>query len=148
MRSNLDELLKDVPAKSEYVAIYTNKVRVGIFDSMNEIEDNLLELRIFSLQREVRIFRDNVAAAFECRTLDDSFSPKFRDDYQYLDKAKSDDVDGGILYTMTGSGSFTLPYTDVKHKVKIRKYLKANESTGLYMVSDWRIVGFLREGEE
>ena len=148
MRMNIDDLLTNAPSPAEYLAVYTNNVEVGFFTGNVEKADNLLELRVFTRDREVRFFRDSVAAKFEERPLDDNRYSIYRDEEQYLDIAEHKQMEnGGIQYITTGGGSFTLPYSKPMRKVKLRRYLKANEATGLYEFVDWRILEFIGEGE-
>lgn len=106
-----------------------------------EVSDlaHLLEVRVFSAEKELKIMRPSMDCDFSYRLIDDAAVPSelYIDEDQYLDIAKSSGTD----YTATGGGTYTLPVADAK-KVRIRNYLCYN-SEGIAQITDFRIVAFL-----
>ncbi len=137
-------------------AVHTNRFYCG-----NEIDidvKRLIELRIFSEQAELRISRMNIGADFYWRYIDDdAFNTALKNvRNEFLSKLENRiydekhflDIDskksGGFNYTTTGGGSYSLPIEDAE-KIKIRNYLDYDQN-GIAVISDFRIIGFLRKG--
>ena len=120
--------------------------------------NHLLELRIFTENDELKLYRSNIGTDFSWRYIDDNdfentlsgetneflkvFKNRVFDEEHYLDidTTKSQ----GTHYTTTGGGEYTLPLENAE-KVKIRNYLEYDKN-GIVFVSDFRIVGFTEKG--
>ena len=109
--------------------------------------DLLLEMRVFNQKEEYRIIRPNIGTGFRERTkTDDSLVENidYFDQDQYMDIKEVQD--GNTAISING-GSYKLPRSGVNNKagmmIKIRNYIKYNESDGQARVDDWRIVGFV-----
>ena len=110
------------------------------------IEDisHLLEVRIFTEEKELRIMRPTIADTFTYRLIDDTAG-----DYDHIDEDQYLDIDtdnsSGTSYTATGGGAYTLPVENAE-KVRIRNYISYDEQ-GIAQITDFRIVKYLRKGE-
>jgi len=111
-----------------------------------EIEDisHLLEVRVFTEKKELRIMRPTIADAFTYRLIDDTAG-----DYDHIDENQFLDIDteksSGTSYTATGGGAYSLPIENAE-KVQIRSYISYDEQ-GIAQITDFRIVKYLRKGE-
>lgn len=118
--------------------IYTNRF---LCIRQQEITDlaHLLEVRVFSTEKELKIMRPSMDCDFSYRLIDDTEVPDemYMDEVQYLDIANS----SGTQYTAKGGGTYTLPAEDLK-MVRIRNYISYN-SEGIAQMTDFRIVEFL-----
>ena len=111
-----------------------------------EIEDisHLLEVRVFTEKKELRIMRPTIADAFTYRLIDDTAG-----DYDNIDENQFLDIDteksSGMSYVATGGGAYSLPIENAE-KVQIRNYISYDEQ-GIAQITDFRIVKYLRKGE-
>lgn len=113
-----------------------------------------LEIRIFNHTQEVKWFRCSIEKPFMMRAIHDT---KEMDRFSYWDERQYLDIDTdplrsqpeqGIART-TGGGEYSLPISDYKGaQILIRNYLEYEEDTMQPHIADWRIVGFVQEGEE
>jgi len=165
----LDYLLDD---EKRYVAYYTDKFDAGYINKDN-IEiiriNNLLELRIFSLDSELKIFRLSIGEEFSYRVIDDNYLEKqcknekelflqdakhfYVDHYQLLDInekiSKSKENRNYILWTTVG-GRYKLPINENDKYIKTRCYLIYSDktsNTGMANIIDYRYVSFEQKGE-
>lgn len=112
-----------------------------------EIADtsHLLEVRVFTEEKELRIMRPTIADTFTYRLIDDTAG-----DYDHIDEDQYLDIDddkksSGMSYIATGGGAYTLPIENAE-KVRIRNYISYDEQ-GIAQITDFRIVKYLRKGE-
>lgn len=138
-------------------AVYTNHFYCGT--ELNIDAKHLLELRIFSDDEEFKISRLNIGSDFTWRYINDSeyqkklenesddflsvFDNQIYDEEHYLDVDSTNSK--GCCYITTGGGPYTLPVGNAE-KVHIRNYLDYDEH-GIVMISDFRIVGFIKKGD-
>lgn len=141
--STWDELIeteeyKNIQDPSYLYAYYTDKLS---FQTVSEISfENLLELRIFNKEGEIRLFRTNIFEnSFYVRYADET--NKTEDDYfvqkQYLDIDSTKNESGKVR--TTGGGEYPLPI-DLNGKkdayITIYNYVKYYEKTGQAYVYD------------
>lgn len=134
-----------------YSAEQTDRYDVGYWnaDALPGIrEENLLSLRVFNEDKEVRLSRPDIGQPFALRTREDLEDADGR--RSYLDEWQLLDVDDkrskGETFMTTGGGVYTFPLTQLRRPaVKVRYYMQSktgeNES-GLTYVADWRCVTF------
>ncbi len=117
-------------------------------------EPKILEVRVFDLQQEVKLFRTGIGTErtflVRHRIDDDSNLMDFMDEVQFLDidtkKSKALFESTGKVYT-TGGGMYHLPLKSMENaKIRIRHYIDKYEATGQARICDWRLVDF--EGEK
>lgn len=148
---NLRELRNQVQGMSGnvfYSAEQTDRYDVGYWnaDALGRIkEENLLSLRVFNKDKEVRLSRSDIGQTFELRVIDDrSDCHDHYDEWQLLDK--DDKRSMGTHFMATGGGSYEFPLTGLKHpSVLIRYYLESKTGdgeSGMTCVCDWRCVTF------
>ena len=139
-----------------FYALYTNKL---VCSKELKETDNLLELRIFDENYEVKYRREFVGEEFKFRIIDDDefkqklvnetdeFTSKFEnrifDEKHYLDIDTTKSY--GNNYVTTGGGEYTLPIENAE-KILIRNYLDYDEN-GIAYISDFRIMKILAKGE-
>ena len=110
------------------------------------IEDisHLLEVRIFTEEKELRIMRPTIADTFTYRLIDDTAGIYDHiDEDQYLDI--NTDKSSGMSYVATGGGAYILPIEKAE-KIRIRNYISYDKQ-GIAQITDFRIVKYLRKGE-
>lgn len=107
--------------------------------------EKLLELRLFDLDKEYKLFRGSVNKDISWRLLRDEKDVDSYDDEQYLDvdEKRTKDCD---RVCATGGGYYSLPLSDYSNaKLRLRNYVRYDESTGQGYISDWRILEFVNE---
>ncbi len=149
----LQDCVQDMDCNVFYSAEQTDRYDVGYWntnalDGINE--ENLLSIRVFNKDKEVRLSRSDIGQTFTLRVVDDrSDSRDHYDEWQILDK--DDRRSNGTHFMATGGGSYEFPLTELKHPaVKIRYYLESKTGdgeSGLTYVCDWRCVTFGEMGE-
>lgn len=170
--SNIGELLavtKNMTEQAFYSAELTDQYKVGGWtaDEMQWMEDhqqNLLSIRVFNDQSEVRLSRSDIGTPdYVLRTIDDGENgdrlplnackqPMYIDDWQLLDVDttwfNARNFKEGT-YRTTGGGEYAFPLPQPRENqhpaVLIRHYLasKMEEGeSGQTYVSDWRCVRF------
>ena len=152
---NASALIQDYLKQNRFIyAVYTNHFFCGTEWNSADLHQ-LLELRIFDQNCEIRLRRLSVSEPFRWRYIDDtafcealaqeqdSFLNQFHnrtfDESHYLDVKYSD----GKNYTAAGGGKYTLPIEGAR-KILLRNYLDYDE-TGIVQVSDFRLRGFGKE---
>lgn len=141
---------------SAYMAVLTDQVLCGIWqgdlqfecqEGQANLEDKLLELRVFSEQEEFRVWRQYRGEEFRTRYINDSENRMpFMDEVHMLDQNSTLTKDQGNGYTRfvtTGGGVYYLPGGNSTCRVKVRTYFSESEETnGIQIPKDWRIVAF------
>ena len=119
----LQDCVQDMDCNVFYSAEQTDRYDVGYWnanalDGINE--ENLLSIRVFNKDKEVRLSRSDIGQTFTLRVVDDrSDSRDHYDEWQILDK--DDRRSSGTHFMATGGGSYEFPLTELKHPaVKIR----------------------------
>lgn len=110
--------------------------------------DHLLELRLFNEQAEFHALRGAMGKPFSWRLIDDAKGDfECIDEKQLLDidEDRSGKCDPGVYYSI-GGGRYSLPVADAK-RVLVRNYIDFDDE-GMARVVDFRIVEFLKGGEE
>ena len=117
----------------------------------------MLELRVFDANREIKIFRSDISvdSKISMRVIDDNNS-EYDDHYdenQFLDIDTTNISDSEGMWNVhaTGGGKYYLPKSvgNIKEIVlKVRHYISRYPSSGKAYVSDWRCVGFEKEGDK
>ncbi len=111
-----------------------------------KIEDtsHLLDVRVFTPEKELRIMRPSIADEFTYRLIDDTAGT-----YDYIDEDQYLDIDAkkssGTAYVATGGGTYTLPVEHAE-KIRIRNYI-SYDNQGIAQITDFRIVQYLTKGE-
>lgn len=143
----LDELKNKLNAYSnvQYIAMFTDRFEAD--NGIPNVDDTLLELRLFNETFELHVFRSDIGSDFFYRVSDDTGLDDidFIVNYQKLDI--NDDIrkNNNILMTTVG-GKYNLPVNDEKY-VKVIDYIEF-DSDGMAMVTDYRIAGFVKKQEE
>lgn len=112
-------------------------------------EDQVLEIRIFNLERELKLIRTDIFSEYHFRDsleLDerglDSYIEK---QYLDIDTTKCKDSQGRV--TSTGGGKYYLPLKMIDDAyLELKIYLSKYESSGQVRVYDWRMMD-LKEGK-
>ena len=127
------------------ILMYTDRF---VCCEQKEIEDipHLLEARVFNSDSEIKIMRPTISDEFYYRMTDDKklADDDYIDEVHYLDR--NDKLSSGNSYVTTGGGKYELPITDAE-KVRIRNYISFDEQN-IAQITDFRVVGFLKKGEE
>lgn len=125
------------------IAMYTEKFECSVQKSISDVE-HLLEIRIFTDEKELKIMRPTIEDDFSYRIIDDTLEK-----YEYIDEKHYLDIDTkkstGTDYTATGGGKYTLPVENAE-KVLIRNYISYDEQ-GLAQITDFRVVKYLKRGD-
>ena len=110
--------------------------------------EHLLEARVFNDKSEIKIMRGTIADNFYFRLIDDSKpdSEQYIDEVHYLDIDLDNKNTSGNNYVTTGGGYYSLPVADAE-RIKIRNYISFDEQN-IAQISDFRVVKFLRKGEQ
>lgn len=112
--------------------------------------DRLLELRVFNEMGELLVCRDYLGEPFWTRVIEDGEDNPyaFFEETHYLDLDGEPEIKNSRAYCRTmGGGSYVLPFSEKKDRVKVRTYLAEAENGTEYAV-DWRIVAFLSVNDE
>ena len=139
------------------IAALTDKYIVDSWPMIREIdweseEVKVLEIRIFNVDKELKLSRSDIGRDFTQRKLPNSdlTDEESYDEIQYLDidEDKSKKCPDGMVYT-TGGGKYSLPLTNVKNaKIRIRYYWGKYEKTGQAKIEDWRLVELVEESRD
>ena len=168
MNEVLDELFKKAESldKGYIIALFTDEIYINDWNTDNrktvktkiqKRKDSLLELRVFDANREIKIFRSDISvdSKISMRVIDDNNS-EYDDHYdenQFLDIDTTNISDSEGMWNVhaTGGGKYYLPKSvgNIKEIVlKVRHYISRYPSSGKAYVSDWRCVGFEKEGDK
>ncbi len=163
-------------SESLYVAFHTDHFASGRAKTLeNEWKETLLELRVFSSDAELHLFRSCISRDFQLRIADDRILKEnlaklecedfFLKDInhhrmvtrQVLDlnpedptfRAGAIDGNGSRLLCTLGGGHYALPMEENDRVAVVIHYLRYDESTGICKVADERLAGFepLKGGE-
>ena len=139
------------------IAALTDKYIVDSWPMIREIdweseEVKVLEIRIFNVDKELKLSRSDIGRDFTQRKLPNSdlTDEESYDEIQHLDidEDKSKKCPDGMVYT-TGGGKYSLPLTNVKNaKIRIRYYWGKYEKTGQAKIEDWRLVELVEESRD
>lgn len=137
------------------VATFTDEYLVGVWkdkiDYIKDKQDNLLELRVFNEDKEIKYCRGNIGTdrGFHERIRDDAnnINIDYYDELQYLDidERRSEILfkDAHIVYPTTSVKPYYMPLDNMKNAgVIIRHYISKDEESGQAYISDWRVVKF------
>lgn len=155
-----DEFLKEANAVSGgYIcAMSTDKFLLDVWpsaiDKLEAMKDNLLEVRVFNCESEIKLFRCDLVNEFILRIVDsdiensDDLYSEFIDERQYFDidtaRSKVSFETDKSVYT-TGGGMYNLPYDTMEDvMLQVRYYLKKTPS-GKAQCFDWRLVDIVKE---
>ena len=114
-----------------------------------ELDEKLLDMRIFDEKQEYRLFRADAGSGFHARTLREEGADCF-EELHYLDidaKRSAESFAQNRIVRATGGGLYRLPlksYNDLC--VIVKNHVAYDEETGAAYISDWRLAGF-REGK-
>lgn len=114
-------------------------------DFLSGREGNLLEMRVFGENGELKLSRFDIGRDFSCRGVFDEGEDKdIRDHYdevQYLDIDDSIGKTADGKVTATGGGIYSLPLSNPQDaKIRIRYYLGSDDENGQARIEDWRVV--------
>lgn len=152
----LSHITKHAQNEDNFIACSTDSFRTG-HGKKQEMEQinvaNLLELRLFSANREVCYRRSSVGNVFQWRLADETELDKsnYQARYQTLDinqkrteedGNKTDSYGNKILYT-TGGGRYLLPLDGNEDSTKIIVYILYDEN-GMAKAVDYRVCGFVK----
>ena len=115
---------------------------------LNEKADTLLELRVFSKEKELLFTRSMIGSKFQWRLTNDENLEEtdYLDTTQYIDINpifSTEEADRIRLCTTVG-GTYSLPIKADQNAVKIRAYITYNNN-GMASVTDHRVCGFTRK---
>ena len=135
----INELVSCNIKNGNMVLMYTHKFECAPQGDITDIS-HLLEARIFTKEKELKIMRPTIADEFRYRIIDDS---KMKSDYieerQYLDIDETKTK--GFHYTATGGGKYKLTVENAE-KIVIRNYISYDEQ-GIAQITDFRLVEYL-----
>lgn len=168
----MNEKLVDFFKKAEsadngnVIALFTDEIYIDDWNSGNrdtvktkiqDRKDSLLELRVFDENREVKLFRADISTGSEIglRVIenDNSGYEDYYDENQFLDIDTTNISDSDVMWNIysTGGGHYYLPKSvgDIGElTLKVRHYISKYPHSGKAYVSDWRCVGFEKEGDQ
>lgn len=134
-----------------YLAGCTNEYCSGqdnLNDFINDKASALLELRVFSRDRELLLSRSIIGHDFNWRITDDGALEQsdYIDYEHYIDinTDKSVESDHGMYILSTVGGRYKLPVTKSENAVLIRAYI-SYDNNGMAKVTDHRVCGFSRK---
>lgn len=141
----LDELKNKLNAYSnvQYIAMFTDRFEAD--NGIPNVDDTLLELRLFNETFELHVFRSNIDSDFFYRVSDDTGldDMDFIVNYQKLDVNRKEKKGHNLMTTV--GGRYTLPINNESY-AKVIDYIEYDED-GMVMVTDYRIVRFMAEEE-
>lgn len=127
------------------IAMYTEKFECSVQQSISDFE-HLLEIRIFTDEKELKIMRPTMEDYFSYRLIDDTLGKyEYIDEKHYLDIDTNPEKSTGTEYTATGGGKYTLPIENAE-RVLVRNYISYDEQ-GLAQITDFRVVKYLKRGD-
>lgn len=138
-QDKINELINSNIENSNMVLMYTYKFECSLQSKITDTE-HLLEARIFTKKKELKIIRPTIADEFSYRIIDDdSGQYNFIEEKHYLDidKTRSE----GVNYITTGGGKYSLSIENAE-KVLVRNYISYDEQ-GIAQITDFRIVEYL-----
>lgn len=142
----LDELKNKLNAYSnvQYIAMFTDRFEAD--NGIPNVDDTLLELRLFNDTFELHVFRSDIGSDFFYRVSDDTGldDMDFIVNYQKLDINSKQEKDHNLMTTV--GGKYTLPINDENY-AKVIDYIEY-DNDGMAMVADYRIAGFVKKQEE
>ena len=140
-----------------YIDDWNEKKRETVKTKIKERKNSLLELRVFDEKREIKLFRSdiNTGSKISVRVIDDNNSEyeDYYDEDQFLDidTTNISDSDGMWNIRAIGGGNYYLPKSvgDIGElTLKVRHYISKYPHSGKAYVSDWRCMGFEKEGDQ
>lgn len=139
----INSFIEDKISGGSMIAMYTEKFECSPQGRISD-EEHLLELRIFTDEKELKIMRPTMDDEFSYRLIDDTLG-----EYEFIDEKHYLDIDtkksNGTEYTATGGGKYTLPLEDAE-RVLIRNYISYDKQ-GLAQITDFRVVKYLKRGD-
>jgi CRISPR-associated protein (TIGR03984 family) len=140
---DINSFIEDRISGGNMIAMYTEKFECSGQGKITDSE-HLLEVRIFTDEKEIRIMRPTIDDDFSYRLIDDT-----NGSYEFIDEEHYLDIDttksSGTEYTATGGGKYTLPLENAE-RVLIRNYISYDEQ-GLAQITDFRVVKYLKRGD-
>ncbi len=142
---DINTLVSDKFSSGTMILTYSDKFICDTLDAISDTE-HLLEARIFSETAELKIMRPTIADSFSYRFIDDNSTTEkdYIEEIHYLDIDKENS--SGNIYTATGGGKYTLPIENAE-RIVIRNYV-SYDNQGIAQITDFRVVKFLKRGEE
>ena len=124
--------------------------RDGLETFLKEKVDDLLELRVFSEEREILFTRSMIDSKFQWRLTDDEALERtdYLDTEQFIDintNSSFSKGEGGMMRICTTVGGwYSLPIKAGQNAVKIRSYITYDQY-GMASVTDHRVCGFIKK---
>lgn len=145
----IQKLLAEAGTMTGYVIVaYTDDYIIDKWSSDMEInEGKLLDLRVFSEEKEVRIFRTSLGREFHFSVLKDDEKTDKYDEVQILDiaEAQFNAETGKVDIETITAGTYKLSaeLKDMKNPgIRIRFYFEKYPGSGRAYIKNWRCVGF------
>lgn len=125
--------------------VYTTRFCCTDYEPIEDIA-HVLEIRLFDKKSEFKAVRANIGGDFVWRYANDEGVEEdcIYNEIQYLDI--DDNKTNGIDYVSIGGGHYIMPDTGFD-RVVIRHYGEYDDD-GMFGLKDFRIVKFLRKGDE
>ncbi|MBP3760645.1 MAG: hypothetical protein J6I55_04100 [Ruminococcus sp.] len=160
---DINKTISEFITDGNMILMYTNRFICCQQQEISDVE-HLLEARVFNDTSEIKIMRGTIVDNFYFRLIDDSKPDSEQnskpdseqnskpDSEQYIDEVHYLDIDldnkntSGNNYVTTGGGYYSLPVADAE-RIKIRNYISFDEQN-IAQISDFRVVKFLRKGEQ
>lgn len=152
---DINKTISEFITDGNMILMYTNRFICCQQQEISDVE-HLLEARVFNDTSEIKIMRGTIADNFYFRLIDDSKPDSEQnskpDSEQYIDEVHYLDIDldnkntSGNNYVTTGGGYYSLLVADAE-RIKIRNYISFDEQN-IAQISDFRVVKFLRKGEQ
>lgn len=137
----------------KFVVMLTDKFTGGVIKDgslgiKEAVWENLLELRVFDGNQELRIFRESIGDSLRVRLTDDSSlsSADYFDETMLLNinrTIEAESVENGTMFSSVSGGKYVLPADADCDVVKVRNYVIYDE-TGTAQAVDFRITGFAK----
>lgn len=145
----IQDLIDQTKDMNGYViAAYTDAYVIDDWNPDMKInEKKLLDLRVFSEKKEVRLFRSSIGKGFHLSVLKDDENTEHYDQVQILDIAEAvmDEEAGKVKIDTISSGSYYMPASIDGMKnpgIRIRYYFGKYPGSERAYIKNWRCVGF------